>query len=356
MKKLYIGAGVLLFLAAVVFLGSSFLRGKQETNNTWKTAIVTRKDIGSTVLATGIIKPMVGAEVRVGSRVSGIVQHLYANIGDVVQKGQILAKLDPIELQAKYDQAKAALDNARANFEYTKVDLQRQRSLLQQNFISQNQSDLAGKSFQIAEAQLKQAQANLAFARIQLDYTKITATISGVIASVSTQEGETVAASFSAPTFVNIIDLKRLEVWAYVDETDIGRIQEGQGAIFTVDTYSDTDFEGKVTAVYPKAVIQNNVVNYIATIEITDMKGKILRPEMTTTVTMFLDRRENVLTVPNNAVKREQGKKIVYVLTNGQTKKRQVKLGWKDNGYTEIISGLSEEETVIVGNITSEKK
>ena len=77
MKKLYIGAGVLLFLAAVVFLGSSFLRGKQETNNTWKTAIVTRKDIGSTVLATGIIKPMVGAEVRVGSRVSGIVQHLF---------------------------------------------------------------------------------------------------------------------------------------------------------------------------------------------------------------------------------------------------------------------------------------
>ena len=355
-KKLYIRSGVILILVAIMFWGSSFLRGKQEIDTTWKTAIVTRKDIGSTVLATGIIKPMVGAEVRVGSRVSGIVQHLFANIGDVVQKGQILAELDPTELQSKYDQTSAAVANARANFEYAKVDLQRQQSLLQQNFISQNQLDLAEKSFQIAEAQLKHAQANLAFAKVQLNYTKIIAPISGVIASVSTQEGETVAASFSAPTFVNIIDLQRLEVWAYVDETDIGRIQEGQRAIFTVDTYSDMDFEGKVIAVYPKAMIQNNVVNYIATIEMTDMKGKILRPEMTTTVTIFLDRRENVLAAPNNVVKREQRKKFVYVLVDEQTEKRPVKVGWKDNGYTEIISGVSEGETVVVGNMTSEKK
>lgn len=356
MKKLYLGSGVILILAAIIFWGSSFLRGKQETNETWKTATVTRREIGSTVLATGIIKPMVGAEVRVGSRVSGIVQHLFANIGDVVQKGQMLAELDPTELQAKYDQASAALDNARANSEYAKADLQRKRSLFQQNLISQDELDLAEKSSEISAAQLKQAEANLAFARVQLDYTKITAPISGVIASVSTQEGETVAANFSAPTFVNIIDLQRLEVWAYVDETDIGRIQEGEEAIFTVDTYSETDFDGKVTAVYPKAVIQDNVVNYITTIEITDMKGKILRPEMTTTVTIFLDRRDNVLAVPNNAVKREQGQKIVYVLANGQTEKRPVKVGWKDNGYTEIISGVSEGETVVVGNITSEKK
>jgi len=356
MKKIYISTGVLLVMVAVAFWGNSFLRGKQESNNTWETASVTRRNIGYTVLATGIIKPKVGAEVRVGSRVSGIVQRLYANVGDQVQQGQLLAQLDPIELQARYDQGKAVLDDAKANLEYTKVELQRQRLLLMERVIAQSEFDLAERSFQVAEARFNQAKANLEFAQVQLDYTRISAPISGVIASVSTQEGETVAASFSAPTFVNIIDLKRLEVWAYVDETDIGRIQEGQRAIFTVDTYSDTDFEGKVTAIYPKAAIQNNVVNYITTIEITNMKGKILRPEMTTSVTIFLDRRENVLAVPNNAVKREQGKKIVYVLADGQTEKRPVKVGWKDSRYTEIVSGLSEEETVIVGNLTSEKK
>lgn len=354
-KKIYILAGVLLLIAMTGFMGNKFLRGKKELNDSWQTALVSRRNIGSNVLATGIIKPMIGAEVKVGSRISGIVQHLYVNIGDVVEKGQILAELDPTERQAKYDQAKAALENAKANFEYAELDIKRQKLLLKKNIISQNQLDLVDKAYQISKAQLSQAQANLAYAKVQLNYTKIIAPISGVVASVSTQEGETVAASFAAPTFVTIINLTRLEVWAYVDETDIGRIKVGQRATFTVDTYSATDFEGKVTAIYPKAVIQNNVVNYIATIEITDLKDKILRPEMTTKVTIFLDTRKNVLTVPNSAIKRARGNKFVYLFENGQPIEREIKVGWKNNGYTEIISGLSEGEKVIIGEINLKK-
>ncbi len=90
--------------------------------------------------------------------------------------------------------------------------------------------------------------------------------MAGVVASVSTQEGETVAASFAAPTFVTLLDLARLEVWAYVDETDIGRIHRGQDATFTVDTYGDDEFAGRVTAIYPQAEIRDNVVNYVAVI------------------------------------------------------------------------------------------
>ena len=299
----------------------------------------TRRDIGSTVLATGIIKPMVGAEVRVGSRVSGVVRRLRSHIGDLVEEGQVISELDDAELQAKLSQNVAAVEKAKADLEYARLNLERQRSLLKKNFASKQQVDLAENASKVAQAQLEQAEANVEYARVQLGYAKICAPISGVIASIATQEGETVAASFAAPTFVNIIDLNRLEVQTYVDETDIGKVHEGLEAGFTVDTYADTDFRGKVTAIYPKAVIQDNVVNYIVTFAITDFQGRILRPEMTANVTIFLAARENVLAVPTAAVVREQGERYVTVFDGDKTERRTVKTGWKDNGYTEIIGG-----------------
>lgn len=347
-KKWYVRIGIAL-VAVLIFISLySFLPDKDSQSDQYKTVVLTRRDIGSSVLATGIIKPMVGAEVRVGSRVSGLVKNIYANVGDYVKKKQIIAELEPSELQAKYNQAQAAYQNAKANFEYAKLDLERQKPLLEQNYISQNQLDLAEKSFEVNKAQLEQAKANLEFASVQLDYTKITAPIAGIVASVSTQEGETVAASFSAPTFVTIIDLERLEVWAYVDETDIGRIQEGQSATFTVDTYPDTIFDGLVTAIYPKAVIQDNVVNYVVTLKITNFRKKILRPEMTANVTIQLETRKDVLTIPLMAIKRERGERYVSVLENGRQELRKVKTGWTSNGMIEIISGLKEGEKIII--------
>lgn len=317
-------------------------KGQQET------ASVARRDIGSNVLATGVIKPMVGAEVRVGSRVSGLVKRIYANVGDYVEKGQIIAELDPAELQAKYNQARANRRNAEANFDYAKLDLARQKSLIQKKYISRNQVDLAEKAFDVAEAQLEQARANLEFAGVQLNYTRITAPITGIVASVSTQEGETVAASFAAPTFVTIIDLERLEVWAYVDETDIGRIEQGQTATFSVDTYVDTDFKGVVTAVYPKAVIQDNVVNYVVTLKITDHQGKTLRPEMSAKVSIFLETRKGVLTIPLSAIRRERGQRFVTVMEDGKPVARKVETGWTSGGMIEVVKGLKEGETVVV--------
>ena len=310
-----------------------------------------RRDMGSSVLATGIIKPMVGAEVRVGSRISGIVHQLRANIGDRVQKGEVLAELNPAEFQTRHDQAAAALENARAGLDFARLDLERKRSLLAQQFVAQEQVDLAEKALRVVEAQVRQAEANLEYARIQRGYTRITAPISGVVASVSTQEGETVAASFSAPTFVTIIDLDRLEVWAYVDETDIGRINPGQQAWFTVDTYPDVEFEGEVIAVYPKAVIQDNVVNYIATVQITDRKGRTLRPEMTATVNIELEKRSGVVAVPYAAVRRERGQRFVYVMEEESPIRRPVSVGWKDGGFLEIRSGLEAGERVALGEV-----
>ena len=173
-----------------------------------------------------------------------------------------------------------------------------------------------------------------------------------MIASVSTQEGETIAAGLAAPTFVTVVDLSKLQVDALVDETDIGRVKVGDSAAFTVDSYPDEEFEGRVTAIYPKAIIDQNVVNYDVVVTIANPRG-MLRPDMTANVTVNIATKSNVLVVPNKAIKREEGAKVVYVVENGKPVRRTIRTGWKDSDYTEIASGLKEGERVVVGDIPS---
>jgi multidrug efflux pump subunit AcrA (membrane-fusion protein) len=370
------------------------------------TAKVVRRDLASSVLATGAVKPQVGAEVRVGARISGKVEHLYANIGDVVKKGQVLAELEKADLEAKVNQRSAELEMAEAKLAAVKSlrpreiekaeadvaqwqatvelngkDLARQDELLKQDFTSQQARDRAQEQLAVSQARLasvrkalelakkgyeedlRQAAADVARAKaalandkVQLSYATITAPIDGVIGSVSTQEGETVAAGLSAPTFVTIIDLGRLQVDTFVDEVDIGKIKPGQTGTFTVDSFPSREFAGKVVAIYPKAVIQENVVNYDVVVEITDPYDGLLRPEMTASVTIQLDARENVLAVPVKAVKRERAKSVVYVMSSaGSAQAREVKVGWKDSQWVEIVSGLEEGQTVLLDGPTIEK-
>ncbi|MBL4624069.1 MAG: efflux RND transporter periplasmic adaptor subunit [Flavobacteriales bacterium] len=311
---------------------------------------VQRGGISTSILATGIIKPKIGAEVKVGSRVSGIVKKLHVNIGDTIQKGALIAELDDVEYFALYNQALAAVENERSNRDYVKMMLTRQKRLRQKNFNSQNDLDVAQNNYNRSVAQVKQMEANLDYAQIQLGYTKIYATISGVIASISTQEGETIAASFSAPTFATILNLDRLEIWAYVDETDIGKIQSKQKATFTVDTYSNTDFEGTVQTIYPKAVLKDNVVNYIAIISLDNHHDKILRPEMTTTVRIHSEKKEDVLIIPSKAIIKEFGKKHIKIRKGKTVEKREIKTGIKQNKMVEIIHGINENEIIIIDN------
>ncbi len=349
MKKILIWFFSISAFGAILFFGvkPAFI-DKDEPRSIGRQVQVARRDISSYVLATGIVKPMIGAEVKVGSRVSGVVKRLRAQIGDLVEAGQVIAELDDSEFRAKLDQNIAALHRAEADLEYARINRERQTSLWKKNFTSQQQVDLADNAYKTAAAQVAQAEANVKFAEVQLGYTKIFAPISGVIASISTQEGETVAASLAAPTFVNLIDLKKLEVQTYVDETDIGKIKTGLDSVFTVDTFRDTDFEGNVRSIYPKAVIQDNVVNYIVTVEITDFKDKVLRPEMTASVTISMETRSGVLAVPTAAVTRERGNYYVAALEDGARVRRLVKTGWRDGGYTEIISGLKEGDYVVI--------
>jgi HlyD family secretion protein len=204
------------------------------------------------------------------------------------------------------------------------------------------------EDIKVAGMDVERSKAALASAKAQLAYTTINASISGVIGSVSTQEGETVAAGFNAPTFVTIIDLNRLQVDAYVDEVDIGKVKLGQQAIFTVDAFPALEFQGKVKAIYPKAIIQDNVVNYDVVVEIIQSSEGLLRPAMTASVTIMLEGRSNVLAIPAKAVKRERGKNVVYIPVDGKAERHEIKVGFQDGEWIEIVAGLEEGQSVIV--------
>ena len=348
MKKfMLIGAVIAVIGVGAFALSRVFAKQRGAWQNA-ETVKVVRRNIRSVVKATGVIKPMVGAEVRVGSTVSGVVSHLLVRIGDRVQKGAVLAEIDSRELVARHDAAQAAVRLANANVSYTTADLRRKQELSAAQVISKSELDLAQQAFAVAEQQYRQAEANLADAATQLGYARVVAPITGIVESVSTQEGETVAASFAAPTFVTLLDLSRLEVWTYVDETDIGRVQVGQKATFTVDTYADQTFPGKVTAIYPQAQIRDNVVDYMTVVRFRPPRDYILRPEMTTTVQIVLEQHQNVLALPLRAVRRDAGSQYVTVRNGNTAERRPVTTGLTDDSYCEIVSGLRENDEVLI--------
>ncbi len=349
-----------------------FSGGEDHGKADWRLATVGRMDIGSSVLATGIIKPMVGAEVRVGSRVSGIVKNLHVDIGDAVQKGTLLAELDPTEFETRYSQAEADLKAAEANLEYASLDLTRQRRLLEQELVSPDVRDVAERSFNVAESRLGQAKANLEYARIQLEYTKIHAPISGVVASVSTREGETVAASFTAPTFVIIIDLKRLEVWAYVDETDIGKLRPAMRVRVIPAAYSERELEGEVLKIEPQSIVEQNVTMFPVLVRVDNSEG-LLKPGMNCDVEVRVDERRDVLAIPYAALRKEKDvasaalllgldpeqvqrgleesgdfSDVVFVDEEAGPRAVAVEVGLTDFDYVELRSGLSQGESVLL--------
>jgi len=314
-----------------------------------------------------------------------------------VRTGQIIAELEKADLQAVVGQRQAELNLAEAKLAavesllpkeiekaesdvtrweatlaMSQKDHKRQSKLLPQHAVSQDDWEKSEERMKVAQAALASARAALDLARkrqvedrrqavadiarakeslnnvkVQLSYATLVAPISGVIASVSTQEGETVAAGLNSPTFVTIIDLDRLEVDAMVDEVDIGKVRVGQKATFTVDSFPAREFPGKVVAIYPDAILLENVVYYDVVIQIQGNEDKVLRPQMTASATIFLDAKTGVLAIPVKAVKRERGKNVVYVVKDGAPQPREIKVGWKDGTWIEVITGLQEGETIL---------
>jgi len=366
MKKILFIALIFTALSGMAFAGSFLFRGKVKEDSSYETVNVKKKNIGSSILATGSVKPIIGAEVKVGARISGKVEHLYANIGDKVEKDQVIAELEKRDLEAQVALGEANLKASEAGVGVSKaafwpaLSAETDYAFKGTTYLPNQGDNFAGLKVTMplfngqdlytikqSKATKEATKAALDYAKVQLSYATITSPISGVIASVSTQEGETVAAGLLAPTFVTIIDLSRLQVDAFVDETDIGRVKVGQKAVFTVDTYPDKEFNGKVRAIYPKAIIQENVVNFDVVIEINDPNIELLRPDMTTSVTIYQEERKGVLVIPRAAVVKEGNERFVFVREpSGSFEKKEIKTGIQSVKDIEIVSGLKEGDTI----------
>jgi HlyD family secretion protein len=333
------------------------------------TTPVTIGPIARSVSATGAVNPEL--TIIVGTYVSGVIQELSCDYNTQVKRGQTCAKIDPRPYQSIVDQGKANLAVAKAQLEkdkalltYAKGNLGRLTTLVQTNAVSKDAYDNAKSVYDQAvaqitfdEATIQQRQAVLDAAQVNLDYTNIISPVDGTVVSRAVTMGQTVAASFQTPTlFLIATDLTRMQVDANVSESDIGGIKNGNAASFTVDAYPKRVFEGTVTEVRQSPQTVQNVITYDVVVSV-DNPDLALKPGLTAATRIIIDRRSDVLRVPNQALRYvptgtvpgEMKQSRVWVLRDRTPAPVQVTVGLDDDDFTEIVQGdLKPDDRVIV--------
>ncbi|HEY0760096.1 MAG TPA: efflux RND transporter periplasmic adaptor subunit [Acidisarcina sp.] len=306
-----------------------------------------QRTLSTTVSATGTVKPKTGAEVRVGAQLSGIVRRLNVTVGSKIHRGDVIAEIDSRAILAKIDQADSQVAQAQVAVAKAGSDFTRSKKLYEAGLIAAQQNEDAAAALAAANASLAAAETARSSARVDLDYTEIRAPISGTVASVGTQQGETVAASFATPTFITIIQDSALEVIAMVDEADIGSVRRGESITFTTETYPDHEFTGRVERIAPVATILSGVVNYEVAISIAQDIG-MLRPDMTTNVNISTSAHEALL-VPAAAVHKESGESFVKLqTTSGRSVRQRVTPGARVGNDLELTRGVKPGERVFI--------
>jgi HlyD family secretion protein len=274
-------------------------RGKNDEN--YRTEKVDRGDVTKTVTATGTLSAV--TTVQVGSQVSGVIARLYADFNSKVERGQLLAELDPTPFQAQMEQRRADLTRAQVETANARITFQRQQRLAASGLSAQAELDSAKAQYDAAQAQVQQSAAALRQAETNLRYTKILSPIDGVVVDRQYDVGQTVAASFQAPTLFSIAqDLTKMQVQADVDQSDIGTVKVGQPARFTVDAYPEEEFRGRISQIRLNAQVNQNVVTYPVIIEVANPEQR-LRPKMTANVIFDVATVRDVLRVPNAALR-----------------------------------------------------
>jgi HlyD family secretion protein len=299
-KTIRISAAVLITgtLAAALWAHN---RADAHSTPQYRLGSVERGNVRSTVSATGTLNAV--RTVEVGTQVSGQISAIYVDFNDHVKKGQLIARIDPTLQQQAVQDAQAGVARAQAPLTQAKAEYDRNNKLHEQKIVTDVEFNTAVSNFAVAKANLTSAQINLQKAQQNLAYTNIYAPIDGVVVERDMDVGQTVAASLSAPKlFVIANDLSQMQILANVDESDIGLITTGQPVSFSVQSYKDRQFSGAVKQVRLNSTTVNNVVSYTAIISLANADGKLL-PGMTATVKFITGSAENVLTVPNAALR-----------------------------------------------------
>ena len=363
---------ILIAVAVVVVVGGGiwFFTGSPAKHKvTYATANVSKGDISNSVTATGTIEPV--TEVEVGKQVSGIIDKIYVDYNSVVTKGQLIAEMDRITLQSGLASQKATYDVAKAEYEYQQKNYERSKGLHDKSLISDTDFEQALYNFQKAKSSYDSSKASLAKAERNLSYATITSPIYGVVICRDVEEGQTVASGFETPTLFTIAaDLTQMQVVADIDEADIGGIEEGQRASFTVDAYPNDTFNGVVTQIRlgdasssssNTSSSSSTVVTYEVVISAPNPDLK-LKPRLTANVTIYILDKKDVLSVPNRALRFTPeepliGKNDIVNDCEGEHKlwtregntftAHPVEIGISNGISTEIISGIAEGTNVV---------
>ena len=357
-KKILWAVGALVLIVLVIWLLSG---GKKEEKVTFDTAKVEKKDIHTSITATGTIEPV--TSVTVGTQVSGIVSKLFVDYNSVVKKGQVIAELDKTNLISELNTAKANLSSAQSTLNYETTNFQRYQTLYDKGLVSANDYENARLSYDKARQQVATSRESVQKAQTNLGYATITSPIDGVVLSKSVEEGQTVAASFNTPELFTIAkDLTDMRVIADIDEADIGGVKEGQRVTFTVDAFPDDHFEGAVTQVRQQATTESNVVTYQVVISAPNKDLK-LKPGLTANVTIYTLELKDAMAIPAKALRfmpnealLKEGQTIedteasqkVWTLEGNIFKAHAVETGTTNGILTEIKSGISEGTEVLV--------
>ena len=357
--------------AGIAIVGLVMLSGCGKDSGNLVTNKVIQGGIVEKITATGIINPI--STVNIGTQVSGIIAEIYVDYNSKVDKGQLLALIDPQTFEATVDQRQAALDIAKAELEVTKNDivyykkhLDRIKKLNRSQYSTDKELETAQRDYSNAiaqktlkEAEIKQAEAALKQAKIDLEYTRIISSVDGVVISREVEVGQTVAASFNTPTLFNVAeDLTKMQIEASVVEADIAKVKDGQKVEFSVDSFPDEIFEGVVTQVRNNPITTSNVVTYEVIISIDNRELK-LKPGMTANVEIITAEKENVLLVPNKALRfyvtdengevRRYQDKGIWLVRRGKPERVSITTGIVDDDFTEVISDqVHAGDTVIL--------
>jgi len=356
-KKIWIGVGAVALIVIIVWILSG---GKKEEKVTFESAKVERKNITTSVTATGTIEPV--TSVTVGTQVSGIVSRLYVDYNSNVKKGQVIAELDKTNLTSELNTARANLASAQSTLNYETANHQRYKTLYDKGLVSADDYESARLTYEKARESVKTAQQSVNKAQTNLGYATITSPIDGVVLSKSVEEGQTVAASFNTPELFKIAqDLTDMRVIADIDEADIGGVKEGQRVSFTVDAFPEDHFEGRVTQVRQQATTSSNVVTYQVVISAPNKDLKLM-PGLTANVTIYTMEKNDVLAAPSKAlrfvpnealltkdqkIEDVQAPQKVWTLEDNTFKAHKVETGLTNGMLTEITSGIPEGTEVL---------
>jgi HlyD family secretion protein len=300
MKRRTIAIAVCIIAAAAVAIGVIRHVRSARSGGTFQLAEVKRGDIENTVSSTGTLSAV--NSVDVGAQVSGIIDSLYVDFNSRVKAGQVLAVLDTTITASQVFDARAGLLRAKAQLEQAEAEYNRNKPLYEDGYLSATEFISIKTAYDAAVASYRSAEASLQRAQRNLDYTTITSPIDGTVIQRNVDAGQTIQASFQAPTlFIIATDLKSMQIEANVDESDIGLIKEGMHVNFTVQAYPDDTFTGTVRQVRLQPTTIQNVVNYTVVVDASNESGKLL-PGMTATVDFIIEERRDVLLVPNSAL------------------------------------------------------